>query len=72
MAETETSGVKLSCYTGRLLVLGELALRVSRKGAMVECALTVLDCAGPSLCGRDLIQLLNCAGAPVVRVEDRT
>ncbi|XP_049267747.1 uncharacterized protein LOC119378660 [Rhipicephalus sanguineus] len=62
------SSVKLSCYSGRLPVLGELALSVSHKGATVECALTVLDCAGPSLCGRDLIQLLNVAGVPVVCV----
>ncbi|XP_075550253.1 uncharacterized protein LOC142583647 [Dermacentor variabilis] len=51
---------------GRLPVLGELALQVCHKGVTVECALTVLDCAGPSLCGRDLIQRLNSAGAPVV------
>ncbi|XP_037508363.2 uncharacterized protein LOC119384143 [Rhipicephalus sanguineus] len=62
------SSVKLSCCSGRLPVLGEIALSVSHKGATVECALTVLDCAGPSLCGRDLIQLLNVAGVPVVCV----
>ncbi|XP_075559316.1 uncharacterized protein LOC142590786 [Dermacentor variabilis] len=60
------SSLNLSCYTGRLPVLGELALQVCHKGVTVECALTVLDCAGPSLCGRDLIQRLNSAGAPVV------
>ncbi|XP_072141799.1 uncharacterized protein [Dermacentor andersoni] len=51
---------------GRLPVLGELALQVCHKGVTVECALTVLECAGPSLCGRDLNQRLNSAGAPVV------
>ncbi|XP_072144205.1 uncharacterized protein [Dermacentor andersoni] len=65
------AGLNLSCYTGRLPVLGELALQVCHKGVTVKCALTVLDCAGPSLCGRDLIQQLNSAGAPVIRfLED--
>nr|XP_054926433.1 uncharacterized protein LOC129384873 [Dermacentor andersoni] len=62
------SRVKLSCYAGRLPVLGDLTLRVGFKEVLVDCPLTVLDCEGPILCGRDLLTLLDNAGAPVLHV----
>ncbi|XP_049529021.1 uncharacterized protein LOC125947782 [Dermacentor silvarum] len=62
------SRVKLSCYAGPLPVLGDLTLRVGFKDVLVDCSLTVLDCEGPSLCGRDLLTLLDKAGAPVLHV----
>ncbi|XP_037528470.1 uncharacterized protein LOC119405702 [Rhipicephalus sanguineus] len=62
------SHVKLSCYSGRLPVMGELQLCVRYRDTSVDCSLVVLDCPGPSLCGRDLLILLEQAGAPVVRV----
>ncbi|XP_077565023.1 uncharacterized protein LOC144180556 isoform X2 [Haemaphysalis longicornis] len=65
------SNIKLSCYVGRLPVLGELQLRVRYEGVSVDCLLTVLDCAGPSLCGRDLLRLLDNAGAPILQVAAR-
>ncbi|XP_049514115.1 uncharacterized protein LOC119436504 isoform X1 [Dermacentor silvarum] len=62
------SHVKLSCYNGRLPVMGELQLRVKYRDISVDCSLVVLDCPGPSLCGRDLLILLEQAGVPVLRV----
>lgn len=61
------SRVKLSCYTGRIPVLGELQLRVCYKGVDVDCSLTVLDCSGPSLCGRDLLAKLKDAGMSILQ-----
>lgn len=49
-------------------MLGDLTLPVGFKHVLVECSLTVLDCEGPSLCGRDLPMLLGNAGAPVLHV----
>ncbi|XP_075553490.1 uncharacterized protein LOC142586122 [Dermacentor variabilis] len=66
LEDAEAMALAAEAADRRLPVLGELALQVCHKGVTVECALTVLDCAGPSLCGRDLIQRLNSAGAPVV------
>ncbi|XP_077544530.1 uncharacterized protein LOC144157052 [Haemaphysalis longicornis] len=57
--------IKLSCYSGQLPVLGELELPVRYKNVSVPCPLIVLDCAGPSLCGRDLIALLDKTGVPI-------
>lgn len=57
--------IKLSCYAGQLPVLGELELPVRYKNVSVPCPLIVLDCAGPSLCGRDLIALLDKTGVPI-------
>lgn len=57
--------IKLSCYAGQLPVLGELELPVKYKNVSVPCPLIVLDCAGPSLCGRDLIALLSKTGVPI-------
>ncbi|XP_070385138.1 uncharacterized protein [Dermacentor albipictus] len=62
------SHVKLSCYNGRLPVVGELQLCVKYRDISVNCALVVLDCPGPSLCGRDLLMLLEQAGVPVLQV----
>lgn len=61
------SRVKLSCYTGRIPVLGELQLGVCYKGVDVDCSLTVLDCAGPSLYGRDLLAKLKDAGMSILQ-----
>ncbi|XP_037565796.2 uncharacterized protein LOC119445607 [Dermacentor silvarum] len=63
------SRTKLSCYLGKLPVFGELLLPVSYDNTTVECALVVLDCPGPSLCGRDLIFLLSDAGSPVLSLS---
>lgn len=63
------SRTKLSCYLGKLPVFGELLLPVSYDNTTVECALVVLDCPGPSLCGRDLISLLSDAGSPVLSLS---
>ncbi|XP_037505880.1 uncharacterized protein LOC119382240 [Rhipicephalus sanguineus] len=57
---------------GRLPVLGELELMVTYQGVAVECKLVVLDCVGPSLCGRDLINMLDKAGASVLEVAPGT
>ncbi|XP_077507861.1 uncharacterized protein LOC144118977 [Amblyomma americanum] len=65
------SHLKLSCYAGRLPVLGELKLTGAHQGVSVECTLIVLDCTGPSLCGRDLLTLLDRAGVPVLQVGKR-
>ncbi|XP_070382840.1 uncharacterized protein [Dermacentor albipictus] len=64
----QPSHVKLSCYNGRLPVVGELQLCVKYRDISVNCALVVLDCPGPSLCGRDLLMLLEQAGVPVLQV----
>ncbi|XP_077511870.1 uncharacterized protein LOC144122168 [Amblyomma americanum] len=61
--------VKLSCYAGQLPVLGELDLPVQFKNVSVTCPLVVLDCSGPSLCGRDLIAALGKTG---VTMEELT
>ncbi|XP_064462962.1 uncharacterized protein LOC135373828 [Ornithodoros turicata] len=61
--------VKLSCYLGKLPVLGEIPMKVSYRGETVEAAVTVLDCEGPSLCGRYLIQKLNLQGIPVLSLS---
>ncbi|XP_077513668.1 uncharacterized protein LOC144124701 isoform X2 [Amblyomma americanum] len=61
--------VKLSCYAGQLPVLGELELPVQFKNVSVTCPLVVLDCSGPSLCGRDLIAALGKTG---VTMEELT
>ncbi|XP_064487305.1 uncharacterized protein K02A2.6-like [Ornithodoros turicata] len=61
--------VKLSCYLGKLPVLGEIPMKVSYREETVEAAVTVLDCEGPSLCGRDLIQKLNLQGIPVLSLS---
>lgn len=41
---------------------------VSHQDVSVECKLVVLDCAGPSLCGRDLINMLDKAGVSVLQI----
>ncbi|XP_037270818.1 uncharacterized protein LOC119163031 [Rhipicephalus microplus] len=63
--------IKLSCYAGQLPVLRELELPVKYKGVSVPCPLIVLDCAGPSLCGRDLIALLRKTGVPIGDLTER-
>ncbi|XP_049525590.1 uncharacterized protein LOC125946427 [Dermacentor silvarum] len=57
--------MKLSCYAGELPMLGELELSVRYKNVSVMCTLIVLDCAGPSLCGRDLITALSNMGVTI-------
>ncbi|XP_077497779.1 uncharacterized protein LOC144108411 [Amblyomma americanum] len=64
------SRMKLLCSLGKLPVLGELPLPVSSDNRTVECTLLVLDCPGPSICGRDLlISLLSDAGSPVLSLS---
>lgn len=60
--------IKLACYLGKLPVLGVLSMRVCHKSAEVDCNLIVLDCEGPLLCGRDLLQKLQEQGAAVLHV----
>nr|XP_037285397.1 uncharacterized protein LOC119178308 [Rhipicephalus microplus] len=62
------SSVKLSCYLGKLPVLGQLDMKVAYKCAVVDCSLVVLNCPGPSLCERDLIFQLSNAGSPVLNL----
>nr|XP_037285150.1 LOW QUALITY PROTEIN: uncharacterized protein LOC119178090 [Rhipicephalus microplus] len=62
------SSVKLSCYLGKLPVLGQLDMNIAYKGAVVDCSLIVLNYPGPSLCGRDLIFQLSNAGSPVLNL----
>lgn len=42
--------VRLTCFLGRLPVLGELNLKVTYEETTVSGKLIVLGCAGPSLC----------------------
>lgn len=64
----QNAKLKLSCYLGKLPVLGVLAMKASYMSVEVDCTLTVLDCEGPSLCGRDLLQKLAAEGTPVLHV----
>ncbi|XP_040360123.1 uncharacterized protein K02A2.6-like [Ixodes scapularis] len=68
----ERSRLKLSCYLGKLPVAGKLTLAVKYCDQEVTATLTILDCAGPRLCGRDLIQKLNCLGTPVLKLTAAT
>nr|XP_037284101.1 uncharacterized protein K02A2.6-like [Rhipicephalus microplus] len=43
-------------------------MQASYKSATVDCDLVVLDCEGPSLCGRDLLQMLETQGAPLLHI----
>lgn len=63
--------MNLFCYVGCLPFLGELQLRVCYGGVSVDCLLTVLYCAGPSLCGLDFLRLLDNAGASIMEVAAR-
>ncbi|XP_042144982.1 uncharacterized protein LOC121048276 [Ixodes scapularis] len=53
--------------SSRIPVLGELQLHVCYKGVDVDCSLTVLDCSGPCLCGRDLLAKLKDAGMSILQ-----
>lgn len=57
--QLQKSELQLSCYLGRLPLLGAITMPVSYEGTTVQCTLTVLDCEGPSLCGRDLLKKLT-------------
>ncbi|XP_029849569.2 uncharacterized protein LOC115331590 isoform X1 [Ixodes scapularis] len=63
------SELRLNCYLGKLPILGELHLDVAFQGRTVPANLVVLDCLGPSLCGRDVINKLNLLGAEVASVS---
>ncbi|XP_077552693.1 uncharacterized protein LOC144167222 [Haemaphysalis longicornis] len=65
----QPSFVQLSCYFGKLPVLGQLDMKVAYKGAVVDCSLVVLNCPGPCLCGWDLIFQLSNAGSPVLNLR---
>ncbi|XP_077527718.1 uncharacterized protein LOC144139144 [Haemaphysalis longicornis] len=43
-------------------------MQVSYKGAVVDCSLVVMNCPGPSICGRDLMFQLSNAGSPVLNL----
>ncbi|XP_049276050.1 uncharacterized protein K02A2.6-like [Rhipicephalus sanguineus] len=49
-------------------VRGVVKMQASYKSATVDCDLVVLDCEGPSLCGRDLLQMLETQGAPLLHI----
>ncbi|XP_070386197.1 uncharacterized protein [Dermacentor albipictus] len=57
--QLQKAEVQLSCYLGKLPLLGALTMPVYYDGTTVQCSLTVLDCNGPSLCGRDLLKKLT-------------
>ncbi|XP_075728639.1 uncharacterized protein LOC119176573 isoform X2 [Rhipicephalus microplus] len=57
--QLQKSELQLSCYLGRLPLLGAITMPVSYEGTTVQCTLTILDCEGPSLCGRDLLKKLT-------------
>ncbi|XP_040064666.2 uncharacterized protein LOC120838707, partial [Ixodes scapularis] len=55
------SATKLSLrfYLGQLPILGELHMRATVHDVTVPAPLVVVNCPGPSLCGRDVIGKLN-------------
>lgn len=61
----DTTEIKLSCYLGKLPVMGELHMSVLYNGVSFDCPLIIIDCAGPSLCGSDLVAQLSKSGLPV-------
>ncbi|XP_049525093.1 uncharacterized protein K02A2.6-like [Dermacentor silvarum] len=61
--------IKLSCYLGELPVLGKLSMPVFYNDKEVKSSLIVLNCSGPSLCGRDLIAKFSDAGSSVLNVS---
>ncbi|XP_070387200.1 uncharacterized protein [Dermacentor albipictus] len=63
----ETS-LKLSCFLGKLPVRGQLKLPVSYAGKTLDATLTVLQCDGPNLCGRDVISAFERSGRPVLSI----
>ncbi|XP_072143810.1 uncharacterized protein [Dermacentor andersoni] len=67
--QLETAFIKLSCYLGELPVLGKLSMSVSYNDKEVKSSLMVLNCSGPSLCGRELISKFNDAGSSVLNVS---
>ncbi|XP_037279677.1 uncharacterized protein LOC119172626 [Rhipicephalus microplus] len=62
------AALTLSCYLGKIPVRGIVKMQASYKSATVDCDLVVLDCEGPSLCGRDLLQMLETQGAPLLHI----
>ncbi|XP_070385603.1 uncharacterized protein [Dermacentor albipictus] len=67
--QLETAFIKLSCYLGELPVLGKLSMSLSYNDKEVKSSLMVLNCSGPSLCGRELISKFNDAGSSVLNVS---
>ncbi|XP_077557850.1 uncharacterized protein LOC144173227 [Haemaphysalis longicornis] len=63
------SPLKLTCFLERLLVRGQLELKVSCGNRSTEGSLQVLGCSGPNLCRRDLIQAFHMLEAPVMNVN---
>lgn len=66
------AALTLSCYLGKLPVLGVLQMQASYKSVTVDCNLVVLNCEGPSLCGRDLLQKLEIQGAPLLHIVSQS
>ncbi|XP_070395263.1 uncharacterized protein [Dermacentor albipictus] len=67
--QLEPAFIKLSCYLGKLPVLGKLSMAVCYSNKEVKSSLMVLNCSGPSLCGRELISKFNDAGSSVLNVS---
>lgn len=53
----------LSCYLGKITVLGVLQMQACYKAVTVDCDLIGLNCEGPSRCSRRLLQKLRTQGA---------
>lgn len=49
--------------------MGELRVQVSYNGVSFDCPLIILDCTGPSLCGRDLIAQISKSGMPIFNLR---
>ncbi|XP_037566419.2 uncharacterized protein LOC119446133 [Dermacentor silvarum] len=49
--------------------MGELRVPVSYNGVSFDCPLIILDCTGPSLCGRDLIAQISKSRMPIFNLR---
>lgn len=67
--ELDKSSFQLTCFLGKLPVKGQLHVPVTYAGKTVNATLVVLGCAGPNLCGRDIIQAFQLTGGPVLNME---
>ncbi|XP_077516772.1 uncharacterized protein LOC144127748 [Amblyomma americanum] len=52
----EKTSLRLTCFLGRLPVLGRVAMKVECSNTQVDSSLVVVDCNGPLLCGQNTIQ----------------
>ncbi|KAG0426648.1 hypothetical protein HPB47_026243 [Ixodes persulcatus] len=63
---------ELACYLGKLPILGQLHLPATFGDRTVPATLVVVNCNGPSLCGRDLIQQFALLPPTVLAVVEET